>query len=783
MMTCGKATRLIASLALCLAAIAVYASPRIGWAQEVPPIEQPAPPAEETRPLWEEDAYDLITLTPDQQNAQLKVFPLTVFPGRVTPPKAQWPTGALRFKLPSKGQKDFEVNWTVIASIEPFEKLLVDEAAKRTAAGDFDKAYACYDLLQRRHPNFPGVKDGIERYLLLHAVDSYKKSRFDEALSLLEDAFQMRRENVPVINGLKLVTNSLVELRLKAGRYRDAREIITRTEQHFGDALKDVVDRWRGQLQAEAGVFQKKAAEQFAAGMLRDAYLSARRMHVIWPGLPGAPELQAKISAAYPAVSIGVAESVTLPPPKSAWPSWPQRRVAPLQRRPLVVFQSPGEEGGKYLSPFGSLELTTDGKQLLLKLPPTSKGPSGYEIATKIALLADRSRPDYEAGWGELLSRVQVHRVREVEIDLRRPSLRPEAWLMSLDFAAAGSPGNVVYRAAAEPNGDVRFFWPDETPTPNPSQPHEVEERKFVDSAAALEALDRGEIDAVDRLLPAAARQVLGQKGLTVRRFSVPTVHAIVPNPDRPWTANRSFRRALVYAIDREQIVRQALCGGGDLPGCRVVSGPFPAGVDQDDFAGYANHPQIAPRPFDPRLAAALRFVAEGELAEIAKRGKKEAPSSSVSLKLVYPPTEAARLAAPRIAAQWKAVGILCETEEVADVHSPEARKADLRYVELSFVEPLVEAGIVFGPDGPLATNSPYVQRSIDRVQHARTWTEARERLRELHRLAHEEVMIVPLWQIIEHAAFRTDLVGPPQKLNSLYQGIENWKIAPSASP
>lgn len=753
----------------------------------VKPPQQPATAApevaEEPRLLWEEDPFDLITLTPDQQSAQLKVIPLTIFPGRVPPPRAQWPAaGALKFKLPDKGGKEFEVNWAVIATIEPFEKLLIDEAAKRTAAGDFDKAYACYELLQRRYSNYPGVKDGIERFLFLHAADSYKKKRYDEALSLLEDAFQMRRENPPVIRALELVTSALIEGRIKAGRFRDAREIIDRTEQHFGEALKPIVDRFRGQLQADAGALLKEAADQFTAGKLRDAYLTARRMHVIWPGLPGAADLQAKIAAAYPAVSIGVTEAAPLAA-KLAWPSWSQRRVSPLLKRPLVVFQSPGVEGGIYQSPLGKLELTPDGKQLLFSLPQSAKGPSGYEVAAKIAALADRASADYAPGWGELLKQVQVLKVRDVEIDLRRASLRPEAWLLPLDFAAPGSPGAVVYKATAEPNGNVRYFWPEGTPTPNPAQPHEIEERQFADSQAAIESLERGEIDAVDRLLPAMVRRVAGQRGLTVRPYAVPTVHAIVPNVDRPWTANRSFRRALVYALDREQMVRQKLCGGGDVPGCRVVSGPFPAGIDQDDFAGYAHHPQIAPRPFDPRLAAALRYVSEGELAEAAKRSKKDPPRLA-PLKLVYPPTEIARLTAPILAAQWKGIGIECETEEVPDVHAPEVRqKADLRFVELNFVEPLVEASLVFGPEGPLATMSPYVQRSLDRVQHARNWSEARERLRELHRLAHEEVLLVPLWQVIEHSAFRSDLQGPTPKLNSLYQNIENWKIAPTASP
>ena len=63
------------------------------------------------------------------------------------------------------------------------------------------------------------------------------------------------------------------------------------------------------------------------------------------------------------------------------------------------------------------------------------------------------------------------------------------------------------------------------------------------------------------------------------------------------------------------------LCGGEPPEGCRVISGPFPAGISNDDPLNYAYDERIEPRymmplslSYDHRLvdgAAAARFLNE----------------------------------------------------------------------------------------------------------------------------------------------------------------------------
>jgi len=65
-------------------------------------------------------------------------------------------------------------------------------------------------------------------------------------------------------------------------------------------------------------------------------------------------------------------------------------------------------------------------------------------------------------------------------------------------------------------------------------------------------------------------------------------------------------------------------------------------------------------------------------------------------------------------------------------------------------------------------------------------WNEARKALHEVHRIAHEEVCLIPLWQITEHFAYRSNLQGVAEQPARLYQQVEQWQSKdplPAESP
>src|SRR5688500_17264636 len=54
-------------------------------------------------------------------------------------------------------------------------------------------------------------------------------------------------------------------------------------------------------------------------------------------------------------------------------------------------------------------------------------------------------------------------------------------------------------------------------------------------------------------------------------------LHVLLVRDKHPYLANRTFRRALVYGLDRAQILSQGILRGQQLPGFGVISAPFPA--------------------------------------------------------------------------------------------------------------------------------------------------------------------------------------------------------------
>ena len=120
----------------------------------------------------------------------------------------------------------------------------------------------------------------------------------------------------------------------------------------------------------------------------------------------------------------------------------------------------------------------------------------------------------------------------------------------------------------------VRYTLAGEPKTPD--QPREIVETRVTSGSAGVSALLQGEVDVLDQLFPADAVRLSKSKNIRVVNYPLPTVHMLVPCSDHPYLAERTFRRALVYGINREDILRGELLEGLESEGCRVLSGPFP---------------------------------------------------------------------------------------------------------------------------------------------------------------------------------------------------------------
>ncbi len=220
--------------------------------------------------------------------------------------------------------------------------------------------------------------------------------------------------------------------------------------------------------------------------------------------------------------------------------------------------------------------------------------------------------------------------------------------------------------------------------------------------ADGVAKLLQGEVDVLDQLFPADAIRLSKSKNIKVVRYPLPTVHMLVPCSDHPYLAERTFRRALLYGINREDILNGELLEGMKSEGCRVLSGPFPAGIELDDPLGYAYDKNIAARPYEPPLAKLLLAMNANQMESIASRNKETLPEMT-PLRLAFPADNLSRVACEAIKSQWELLGLTVELVELPIGRTfPDRDKnvADIVYVSAAVWEPVIDARRVLGPEG-----------------------------------------------------------------------------------
>jgi tetratricopeptide (TPR) repeat protein len=682
-------------------------------------------------PLLERERFDQITLDAENENAVIEVEPLENIP--VNPPLTQ----RLRIRLLVDPERQYDVLFQHIAKIRTYDQLVYDEAQKLIREKKYDEAFPYLDYLLRNTTTTAGLRSAILDYLYDNAGQLFDEGKYEHALAVMEELSHRdpNYKRADVAQGIARIADALIKASVEVGDYRNARGLMARLSQEYPGGRIRSVEQWRRQLIRDATELKDQAGRLVAEGKLRDAERVSRRMNAIWPELAGAKELNEKIAGEYPMVIVGVAEVSGAPNP-TAMDNWSARRTGHLCQRTLLEFLGAGPEGGQYSCPLGSYEQSDDRRGLTIDLNPaavTGSGShvNGYDVSRQLLMMTDPRSPFYQPAWASLMVGAQVNDVFQVDIALRRPHVLPEAMLqvplMGAPGAAVGSrPSDGPYLPKADDDGDTHFLVNPQFTFAGESHPSEVVERYFKSSQDALTALMRGDIDIVDYLFPADAAMLRGSDRFTVEPYALPTIHALVPVSDNPWLTSQTFRRALVYGINRQVILSSELLGNRTLPGCQVISGPFPPGIRDNDPLAYAYDERISARSWYPRLASILVTLARRELKEIAAKRDEEF-TEDTKLVLGYPGNEVARVACQSIAQYLQPLGIEIELLELPQGMSvdPEGR-ADLLYLQVAMWEPVIDARRLLAPAGVTSIGNEYVGMALRRLDAAKNWREAR---------------------------------------------------------
>ena len=225
-------------------------------------------------------------------------------------------------------------------------------------------------------------------------------------------------------------------------------------------------------------------------------------------------------------------------------------------------------------------------------------------------------------------------------------------------------------------------------------------------------------------------------------------------------------------------ILDQVIFSKNTIQGCRVISGPFPAGASRDDPLAYAYNEQVKPRPYEPSLALTLAKAARKSIHSVREPGPNQEDKLG-NLVIGHPASTVPRLACRAIAKYLEAIGFSCSLKELVDETNEFHQECDFVYTELYISEPIYDATLLLGPQGIVQSPSRYLHQAVEKLLNVSNWRESREQLNQLHKIVYDEVAVIPLWQLIDHFAYHPRVQGIGKKPVSLYQSVEQWQISP----
>jgi tetratricopeptide (TPR) repeat protein len=732
--------------------------------------------------LIKEEPYDQITIPDGKNTTTLKVFPIK-FPQRRVP-KDPKPTDKIRVRLlDDEEDRDFEVAWRDIKKLELYEDRVREEAEGFMAAGKLDEAFEDLTFLLRNYPRTQRLDETIQAYWYVSTGASYREKKYDEALATLEELLKKNPDykhsdsSPSLVQVLGQICDKIVQRYLEDNDFRTASRLITRILRQYPQAKDEpFLTKFEQRLQEAAGAKRDEARAALAEKRYTEAYDATAAMLDILPSVPGGRELATEMASIYPLVVVGV-DQLSVAPGANRIDRWADQRVGRLTDRRLMELRGVGPEGGEYVCPVGKCERSEDGRYLNLTMSERRFAEQSFSTLERMLAAARPESEQYLEPWAELLRGARLIKAGQIEATLARPHVLPQALLalpLSADSETGAKAWEGAYQVSSSDKARTRYVLVSEA---HPgTRPREIQERVYSSPEAAILALGRGEIDLLDRIQPPDVDAVARLPGVSVQPYAVPVVHVLVPNANRPWPASRTFRRAIVHGLQREAVLREGILRGHASEGARLVSGPLPAPTTTNDPLAYAYDDAIPPHAYEPLLALTLIDVAKREL-QSAANIKGEEPPKFKELVIGHDPVETQRIACKAFAKQLTKIGIPCRVQEVVD--DAGRGECDFVYAELLIGEPVVDVPKLFGQVGLHPASNPHVRLGVRLVEQATTWNQAGQRLRQLHRILHEDLTVLPLWQTIEHYAVRSNVQGVRPGSVSLYQDVDSWRIAP----
>jgi len=732
--------------------------------------------------LMDEEPFDIITLKPEATGRSVKVAPIEFSDRRI--PTNVKETEKLQVTILLFPTRRYEVVWKDIGKIWLYEQMILARAKKLVDEKNFGEAFEHLNFLFVNYPQTPGLQILRQEFLFKSAEEMSRQNRLAHTMAVLEELQKsfpnFQKEKVRgLITG---VSGQLIDSYFQKKDLSSARTMINRLDKQYSDDPLPVVQEWKGKFLDLATEYKTKAIEYRDKKDFLAARREATKMLDIEPQIEGGKELLRDLLKEYPIVRVGVFQTAEQPD-TAAIANWPAFRSGQLISRPLFEFRSTGPEGGQYRFSLGSFLQSDDRLELEMTIQNPGQGgiPNSLDLSQSFLKRATVGQPQYVPGWAAIFDSVSVAGPEKLKMRFRRPHVLPQAFLQwPIEAIGEGNlPPGVLYKSQSKEGKTHRFEWAPSTKAAE-FQPMEIHEILYEDPSQAINDLLRGEIEAIDRLFPADAKRLqaaIVSRTINVESYALPTVHMLVPRTSNPYLDDREFRRALLYAINREGILKGEILGGADIDQSRVISGPFPRGANENDPIAYAYNTSVENLAYDPRLAKVLMLITNSKLKMQYEKRKEPLPPIP-KMTLGVPNFEAARVAGQAIVEQWKLIGVQADLAVLDKVPEPgEMPNIDILYLTASIWEPATDAERLFGIGGPAQSNNQFIVQVLGGLSASRNWREVRQSCQDLHALVAAHLPVLPLWQVGESFAYRGEINGVTKKPLGLYQDLQKWRV------
>ena len=681
--------------------------------------------------------------------------------------------------------REYTLHVKYIQEIVYYEDLMLRRVDQLLDDRQVRQAYELLVALEERQELWRGAVARRERLLFTEAAVQLDERHPQQAFALLEAL----HERNAAYNGLEVqfgvVADRLIGAAQAISDHREARYFLRRLARRYPNHR--IVKEWTSRLAQQTRDLLDKAQASERAGQPEAALDFAEAAAQVWPELPEVLPIYNRLAGRYQRLRVGVVDLPGIQPEAA-----PVVLSAAEHRRRLLTLTSlfePARFANKmvrYESRFFSdWEPTELGHSVLFRLRPYRTPGESLPLITAAGLAGalgrrlDGHSDFYDARFAATVESLAVRSPFELAIQFRQAPLRPESLFafpcppQETDDVPPTYPFELRTPVGLRALGQERAVYRRTLPESENATAHhvaEVIEVKYGSYEKAIQGLLRGDVTYLPAVPASNARRFELRKEFFTQHYALPTTHVLQFNPhSRPLLA-RTLRRALVYAINRPQILEQVFLheAPGELG--RATSAPFAT----TSYA-YNHDKSVEPHKFDPALAFSLAKTAEKELA-----GKLPV------LSLVCANEPEQLLAANRIAAQWKAIGIAATVKAAPSVAlAPHGHDDwDVLYRTETMAEPLVElwqflALTTSTETGALEHLPMWLRKQLLDLDRAGDGRTAENWLHRLHEQFWAEVHLIPLWEIDNVLVYRKTIRGVPEHPVTSYQKIERWRVEP----